>query len=196
LIDFAQQYAGALAIGDVERIARWYHRDARSYGPLAWPEAGAEAITASPARSAARLDGLQTELHNVFANAAGDRAALRLVRRWSQGTARRSAIQTRYLRLADDLIVEEFAGPNTFQIALLRAASSRHAEAPLVFGSDRQGQLLERDGQAPTFWLVNCQLVMSALLVHGHSQCNSPRCWMRAEPYQCATGRARSDSPG
>jgi hypothetical protein len=116
-IDFAQQYVGALAIGDVERIARWYHRDARSYGPLAWPAVGAEAIAASLARSAARLDGLQTELHDVFANAAGDRAALRLVRRWSQGTAPRSAIETRYLRLADGLIVEEFAGPNTFQIA-------------------------------------------------------------------------------
>jgi hypothetical protein len=117
LIDLAQQFVRALATGDVEQIARWYQPDARSYGPLAWPEAGAEAIAASLARSAARLDGLQTELHDVFANAAGDRAALRLVRRWSQGTARRSAIETRYLQLADDLIMEEFAGPNTFQIA-------------------------------------------------------------------------------
>jgi len=39
------------------------------------------------------------------------------VRRWSQEAARRSAIETRYLRLADGLIVEEFAGPNTFQLA-------------------------------------------------------------------------------
>jgi hypothetical protein len=117
LIDVAQRYVGALASGDVERIARWYHPDARSYGPLVWPQAGASAIAASLARSAARLPGLQIELHDAFANAAGARAALRLVRRWSQGTARRSAIETRYLRLADGLIVEEFAGPNTFQIA-------------------------------------------------------------------------------
>jgi ketosteroid isomerase-like protein len=117
LIDFAQQYVQALATGDIERIARWYHPDARSYGPLAWPEAGAAAISASLARLAARLEGPTTELHDLFANAAGDRAALRLVRRWSQGTARRSAIETRYLRLADGVIVEEFAGPNTFQIA-------------------------------------------------------------------------------
>ena len=116
-IDFAQQYAQALATGDAERIVRCYHPDARSYGPLAWPEAGARAIAASLARSAARLDGLQTELHDLFANESGDRAALRLVRRWSQGTALRSAIETHYLRLAGDLIVEEFAGPNTFQIA-------------------------------------------------------------------------------
>ena len=39
------------------------------------------------------------------------------MRRWSQGTTHRSAIETRYLRLADGLIAEEFAGPNTFQIA-------------------------------------------------------------------------------
>lgn len=117
LIDVAQPYVRTLATGDVEQIARWYHPDARSYGPLTWPEAGAEAIAASLARSAARLDGLTVELHDVFANAAGDRAALRLVRRWSQGTNRRSAIETRYLRLADGLIVEEFAGPNTFQLA-------------------------------------------------------------------------------
>ncbi len=39
------------------------------------------------------------------------------MRRWSQEAARRSAIETRYLRLADGLIVEEFAGPNTFQLA-------------------------------------------------------------------------------
>ena len=117
MVDFAQRYVRALATEDVERIARWYHPDARSYGPLAWPEAGSEAIASRLARSATRLDGLQTELHDVFATAAGDRVALRLVRRWSQGTARRSAIETHYLRLADDLIVEEFAGPNTFQIA-------------------------------------------------------------------------------
>ena len=117
LIDVAQPYVRTLATGDVEQIARWYHPDARSYGPLTWPEAGAEAIAASLARSAARLDGLTVELHDVFANAAGDRAALRLVRRWSQGTNRRSAIETRYLRLADGLIVEEFVGPNTFQLA-------------------------------------------------------------------------------
>src|SRR4029453_8091526 len=80
---------------------------------------GAEAIAGSLARSAARLDGLVVEPHDAFANAAGERAALRLVRRWSQGTTRRSAIKTRSLRLADCLIGEEFAGPNTFQLAEL-----------------------------------------------------------------------------
>ena len=116
-IDFAQRYVRALASQDVEQIARWYSPDARSYGPLAWPEAGAEAIATRLARSAARLDGLQTELHDTFTNPTGDRVALRLVRRWSQGTARRSAIETRYLRLTNGLIAEEFAGPNTLQIA-------------------------------------------------------------------------------
>jgi hypothetical protein len=43
-IDFAQQYVRALTTGDDERIVRWYHPDAHSYGPLAWPETGAEAI--------------------------------------------------------------------------------------------------------------------------------------------------------
>ncbi len=117
VIDLAQRYVRALITGDAERIARCYHPDARSYGPLAWPEQGAGAIAASLARSAARLHGLEVELHDAFADATSDRVALRLVRRWSQGTTRRSAIETRYLRLADGLIVEEFAGPNTFQIA-------------------------------------------------------------------------------
>ncbi len=116
-IDLAQHYVRALATGDPERIARCYHPQARGYGPLAWPQADARAIAASLARLAARLDGHRIELHDTFTSAAGDRAALRLVRRWSQGTARRSAIETRYLRLADGLIVEEFTGPNTFQIA-------------------------------------------------------------------------------
>jgi len=109
--DLARRYARALASGDTEAIARCYHPDARSYGPLAWPEQGAGAIAASLARSAARLDALETELHDAFADPAGERAALRLVRRWSQGATRRSAIETRYLRLADGLITEEFAGP-------------------------------------------------------------------------------------
>jgi hypothetical protein len=117
VIDLAQRYVRALITGDAERIARCYHPDARSYGPLAWPEQGAGAIAAGLARSAARLHGLEVELHDAFADATSDRVALRLVRRWSQGTTRRSAIETRYLRLADGLIVEEFAGPNTFQIA-------------------------------------------------------------------------------
>jgi hypothetical protein len=117
LIDFTQQYVRALATGDTERIARCYHPEARSYGPLAWPAIGAEAVADSLSRSAARLDRLAVEPHDAFANAAGDRAALRLVRRWSQGATRRSAIETHYLRLADGLIVEEFAGPNTFQLA-------------------------------------------------------------------------------
>ncbi len=43
-IDFTQQYVRALTTGDVERIVRWYHPDAHSYGSLAWPETGAEAI--------------------------------------------------------------------------------------------------------------------------------------------------------
>ncbi len=77
LIDFAQRYVRALASGDSARIARWYHPEARSYGPLAWPAAGAEAIAGSLALSAARLDGLAAELHDAFANDAGDRAALR-----------------------------------------------------------------------------------------------------------------------
>jgi hypothetical protein len=115
--DLARRYARALASGDTEAIARCYHPDARSYGPLAWPEQGAGAIAAGLARSAARLDALETELHDAFADPAGERAALRLVRRWSQGATRRSAIETRYLRLADGLITEEFAGPNTFQLA-------------------------------------------------------------------------------
>jgi len=116
-IDFAQQYVQALASGDAERIAGWYHPDARSYGPLAWPRQGATAIAAALTKLAARLDRVETELHDVFADVAGDRVALRLMRRWSQDGIRRSAIETRYLRLAGGLIAEEFAGPNTFQIA-------------------------------------------------------------------------------
>jgi hypothetical protein len=79
-------------------------------------------------------------LHDVFANAAGDRVALRLVRRWSQGTARRSAIETRYLRLADRLIVEEFAGPNTFQIADLEL--NQWGLAPADTGIDPNPEIL------------------------------------------------------
>jgi ketosteroid isomerase-like protein len=117
LIDFARQYVQALASADAQQIARWYHPDARSYGPLAWPRQGAAAIAAGLAGTATRLDRLETELHDVFADDAGDRAALRLTRRWSQDGIRRSAIETRYLRLAGGQITEEFAGPNSFQIA-------------------------------------------------------------------------------
>ncbi|HEX6673462.1 MAG TPA: nuclear transport factor 2 family protein [Actinomycetes bacterium] len=115
--DPARRYVRALATGDAEQIARCYHPDARSYGPLAWPEEGSGAIAARLAGAAARLHGPEIGLHDTFADATGERLALRLVRRWPQGTTRRSAIETRYLRLADGLIVEEFAGPNTFQIA-------------------------------------------------------------------------------
>jgi len=69
------------------------------------------AIAAGLAENATRLDGLEIELHDVFTNAEEDRAALRLVRRWTEGDARLSAIETRYLRLADELIEEEFARP-------------------------------------------------------------------------------------
>jgi hypothetical protein len=117
VIESASRYARALSTGDAEQIAGWYHPDAHSYGPLAWPETGAGAIATGLARSAARLNGLEVELHDTFASAAGDRAALRVVRRWSEGATRRSAIETRYLRLSGDRIEEEFAGPNTFQIA-------------------------------------------------------------------------------
>ncbi|HZD68545.1 MAG TPA: nuclear transport factor 2 family protein [Actinomycetes bacterium] len=117
LIDFAQQYVQALASADAEQIAPWYHPDAPSYGPLAWPRQGAPAIAADLAARAARLDRLGTELHDVFADEAGDRAALRLTRRWSQDGICRSAIETHYLRLSEGLIAEEFAGPNSFQIA-------------------------------------------------------------------------------
>ena len=75
-------------------------------------------MNSAPATDVAnRLDGLEIELHDAFTNADQDCAALRLVRRWTEGDARLSAIETRYLRLADELIEEEFAGPNTFQIA-------------------------------------------------------------------------------
>jgi hypothetical protein len=78
---------------------------------------GAAAIAANLASLASRLPGLEVELHDRFTNAARDRVALRLVRRWIDGATRRSAIESRYLRLAGDRIVEEFAGPNTFQVA-------------------------------------------------------------------------------
>jgi len=114
-IDFAQQYVQALASGDAERIAGWYHPDARSYGPLAWPRQGATAIAAALTKLAARLDRVETELHDVFADVAGDRVALRLMRRWSQDGIRRSAIETRYLRLA---LLDQFASADGTRVAL------------------------------------------------------------------------------
>jgi hypothetical protein len=45
---------------------------------------------------------------------------------------------------------------------LLRSASSRHVEAPLVFGSDRQGQLIERNRHPPACQLLDRQLVVAA----------------------------------
>jgi hypothetical protein len=82
------------------------------------------------------------ESHDAFANAAGERAALRLVRRWSQGTTRRSAIKTRYPRLADRLIVEEFAGPNTFQLAEL----NQWGLAPADTGKQDRKRSVTTDG--------------------------------------------------
>jgi hypothetical protein len=140
MTDLARRYARTLASGDAEAIARCYHPDARSFGPLAWPEEGAGAIAAAMARSAARLDRLEVEPHDAFADPAGERAALRLVRRWSQGGTRRSAIETRYLRLADGLITEEFAGPNTFQLADLEL--NQWGMVPADTGADPNPEVL------------------------------------------------------
>jgi hypothetical protein len=115
--DITARFVAALGRADAEQVAACYHPDARSFGPLSWPVKGAAAIAANLASLASRLPGLEVELHDRFTNAAGDRVALRLVRRWTDGATRRSAIESRYLRLAGDRIVEEFAGPNTFQIA-------------------------------------------------------------------------------
>jgi hypothetical protein len=82
------------------------------------------------------------EPHDAFANAAGERAALRLVPRWSQGTTRRSAIKTRYPRLADRLIVAEFAGPNTFQLAEL----NQWGLAPADTGKQDRKRSVATDG--------------------------------------------------
>lgn len=114
--DAIARFVSALASGDAAQIAAHYHPGARSYGPLAWPARGA-AIAEGIAATAARLNGLEVELHDAFTNAEGDRTALRLVRRWSEKGSRQSAIETRYLRTGGGRIVEEFAGPNTFQIA-------------------------------------------------------------------------------
>lgn len=52
------------------------------------------------ALASADAERIARSLHDVFADDAGDRAALRLTRRWSRDGIRRSAIETRYLRLA------------------------------------------------------------------------------------------------
>jgi hypothetical protein len=150
----ADSFAGfvsALASGDAAAIAAHYRPDARSYGPLAWPLEGS-AIGAGLAENAARLDGLEIELHDAFTNADQDRAALRLVRRWTECDARLSAIETRYLRLADELIEEEFAGPNTFQIA--GRELNQWGRKPAVTEPDPSPEILaaaetETSGKAP-----------------------------------------------
>ncbi len=110
-------FVSALTDGDAAKIATHYHANARSYGPLAWPAVGAAAIAERLAAVTARLDTLEIELHDAFTDAQQERAALRLVRRWTESGSRLAAIETHYLRLADGRIVEEFTGPNTFQIA-------------------------------------------------------------------------------
>jgi hypothetical protein len=150
----ADSFAGfvsALASGDAAAIAAHYRPDARSYGPLAWPSEGS-AIAAGLAEAGARLDGLEIELHDAFTNADQDRAALRLVRRWTEGDARLSAIETRYLQLADELIEEEFAGPNTFQIA--GRELNQWGRKPAVTEPDPSPEILaasetETSGKAP-----------------------------------------------
>ncbi len=110
---FTMQFAQALAANGAAEIAACYDTDARSYGPLAWPVRGGAAIGSHWATLGARLGNFELELHDVFGNSAGDRVALRFVRRF-EDTA---AIESRYLRVRSGVIVEEFAGPNTFQIA-------------------------------------------------------------------------------
>jgi hypothetical protein len=68
------------------------------------------------------------------------------VRRWSQGTTRRSAIKTRYLRLADCLIVEEFAGPNTFQLAELNQWGLAWGLAPADTGKQGRKRSVATEG--------------------------------------------------
>ena len=53
-------------------------------------------------------------------------------------------------------------GRRPLGLALLRSASSRHAEALPFPGSDSQGQLIERDRHPPAWWLLGRQFVATA----------------------------------
>jgi hypothetical protein len=118
-IELAARFAAVLARAgeDAAAVEALYQPGARSFGPLGWPVSGAGAIAERAARVAARLEGLEVALHDAFADGAGDRVALRIVRRFREGADRIAAIESRYLRIDGGLVAEEFVGPNTFQIA-------------------------------------------------------------------------------
>jgi hypothetical protein len=141
----------ALATGSADRIAACYADDAHSYGPLAWPVSGASAIAAQHAAVAERLGGVELVLHDEFTDAAGERIALRFARRWEGD---HMALESRYLRLEDGghRIVEEFVGPNTFQLADIEV-NTWHA-APATTTPDPAGEILAasvegREGKEP-----------------------------------------------
>jgi hypothetical protein len=84
-----------------------------------------------------------------------DLAARRLQEQgYADGDAERLA--TGLLKAATDRLV--LLVPKT---AVLRWSACGMSEPDLGSGSDRQGQLLERDGQPPVRWLVNRQFVMA-----------------------------------
>jgi SnoaL-like domain len=148
--DVTRSLLDALAAGSVDRLAGCYTEDARSFGPLSWPSTGSAAIAADQAARVERLGSTDLVLHDEFTDAAAGRLALRFARHWVGGMA----LESRYLRLDDERrrIVEEFVGPNTFQLADLEVTS--WGATPATTTPDPAGEVIAasvdgREGKEP-----------------------------------------------